>query len=214
MIYKVSMALIFCALLTACSNEKPFDGANSSSMNHAGNRFTLTCGDFVNGSPIPMDCACERLGGKNRPPKLRWANAPEGTHRFGLIMQDETRDKGDKATKHWAVLNIPVSITDIQSLIDQAPPEVVEGVNYKKTSGYAGPCPPGKHHYTFTVFALNKQMPLISPGRGFTTSQFEREFKPFIIRSAAISGTYTPSRERLFLDKIKRKLGRILSKIF
>jgi len=65
-------------------------------------------------------------------------------------------------------------------------------VNYQGQTGYAGPCPPRVHTYTFTVYALGVGMPLVGPGGAFTRSQFEFEYDDFILDSATLRGSFGP----------------------
>ena len=59
--------------------------------------------------------------------------------------------------------------------------------------GYDGPCPPWndeiKHHYVFTVYALNT--PSISIGTRFTGAEALAAIRPHILASAAITGIYS-----------------------
>lgn len=183
---------------------------NSSTIKVKNEIITLSSVQFSEGGVIPSECACEWLGGQNRPPLLEWHNAPPETGSFTLIMQDETRNKGDKAATHWSLFNIPASITETEQLSEQAVSGVSEGRNYRKKLGYAGTCPPGMHIYTFTIFALNTEMPMIPPGKEVTKSKFEREYKDYIIDSATLSGSYKPSKSRLLLNRAKTLISKLL----
>lgn len=213
---RILILLIILPLVTGCSDEESSSSKKNAVTNNNSqstmDRFTLASTEFSDGGEIPPDCACKWLGGENRPPVLRWINTPPTTESFALIMEDETGNKGDKATRHWSVFNIPATVTDTDKLKEQAAAEITEGRNYTNENNYAGPCPPKKHQYTFTVFALNGKMPFLPPGKEFTKSQFMREYNYSIIDAATISGTYKPSQSRLLFNKIKRKIRTILSK--
>lgn len=206
--------LLLSSLLVSCTNEEASQVKNDFSINNNNQNqtksFILFSNEFTDGGAIPSECACNWLGGKNRPPQLRWNNAPPETVSFTLLMEDETRNVGDKATKHWSVFNMPASMTDIDNLKEQVASGVTEGLNYTKKNGYAGPCPPKKHFYTFTIYALNKNMPFIPSGKEFARSQFKQEFNHCIIDTATITGTYKPSKSRLLLNKIKNKVSMFL----
>ncbi len=205
-------------ILLCCCNcgndlqEKKISSDNSEYKKQS-RSFILSSTDFFNGGVIPTDCACKWLGGKNLPPQLRWINVPSKTESFALIMDDETHKPGDEAVKHWAVFNIPVSFTEFASEEDKVAldkDKITKGRNYTEANGYAGPCPPNKHVYSFTVFALRKDMPFIETGKEFTRSQFKREYSNYIINSATLSGSYTPSKSRLLLNKVKNVLSKCL----
>ncbi len=84
--------------------------------------------------------------GKNISPHLEWTSVP-GVQSYALEMIDLDYQN----SKHWTVINIPVSTTSliqgvsIQSLTNDY------GVN-----GYTGPFPPSIHRYQFTIYAVNK----------------------------------------------------------
>lgn len=103
--------LIFLFFVVSCNNSDEMHNTNnftnSSEKKDKTALFSLSSLDFSNGNTIPTDCACEWLGGKNRPPSLLWENTPPETESFALIMDDETFKSGDGATKHWSVFNIP-----------------------------------------------------------------------------------------------------------
>ncbi len=69
---------------------------------------------------------------------------------------------------------------------------VTEGQNYMGTDGYAGPCPPNKHTYKFTIYALGTGMPIINSGEALTRSQFQSQYSQYILGTATMQGTYTP----------------------
>lgn len=205
--------LLVSFLLVSCESEKNtkmIDKPSASGSQNKTEVFTLMSTDFSDRGSIPTECASKWVGGRNRPPKLSWNNAPSETGSFTLLMEDETRGKGDNAIKHWSVFNIPASKTKIENINKQPADEVTEGLNYLKEKGYAGPSPPRKHLYTFTIFALNRSMPLIPAGKELTRSQFQREFGDYILDSATISGTYKPSQVRILFKKIKKLISGLL----
>ncbi len=204
--------IMLLVLLCCCNNVNDLQmkkiSSDNSNLQEQPESFVLASMDFPYGGVIPTDFACRWLGGNNLTPQLHWQNVPSATESFALIMDDETRKQGDKAVKHWAVFNIPASITEFETRQEKiAINGITEGRNYKNTNGYAGPCPPDEHVYSFSVFALKKDMPHIQAGNEFTRSQFKREYGDYIIDSATLSGTFTPSIGRLWLNKIKNILS-------
>ncbi len=157
--------------------------------------FSLTSQEFSNGSPIPLEYACTSLGGSNLSPHLSWSSPPSGTQSYALVMDDEDSPcgTGANACRHWAVFNIPASVTEFAKAQDMnAVPGATEGLNWEGMTGYTGPCPPNQHTYTFTVYALSAGMPVISQGTPMTRSQFESAYKAYIIESATLQGLFSP----------------------
>ncbi|MBT3487560.1 MAG: YbhB/YbcL family Raf kinase inhibitor-like protein [Desulfobacula sp.] len=157
--------------------------------------FSLSSQDFTNNGIIPLQNACISKGGSNISPQLSWKNPPQGTAGFALIMDDEDSPcgTGDNACKHWSVFNIPSSVNSFQANLDiSSITGLTEGENWEGNIGYAGPCPPDKHTYTFTIYALDSVIPAISSGVPMTRSQFANAYAPYIIDSATMKGTFTP----------------------
>ncbi|MGB1158305.1 MAG: YbhB/YbcL family Raf kinase inhibitor-like protein [Porticoccaceae bacterium] len=157
--------------------------------------FALTSGSYTNGNAIPLSNACTALGGADASPQFSWANPPVGTAGYALIMDDETPPCGTGALScvHWALFNIPASITSLETDIDVATIEgTVEGFTYIPTTNYEGPCPSSAHTYTTTVYALDSSMSAIPANSTFTRSTFELEYGGSILDQAEIMGTFAP----------------------
>lgn len=173
--------------------------------------FALTSSAFKNGGVIPTEFACIYMKGQNTSLPLEWKNAPKDTAKFAVIMDDETPpcESGDNACPHWSVYNIPSSVTSIakgqsvstvstnatkvDKLVD-VHKGVVEGMSYEV--GYAGMCPPNKHTYKVSVFALKSSMPTINQDKAneiLTRSKFKKLYASHIVGESTISGTFTPS---------------------
>ena len=98
--------------------------------------------------------------GDNISPALAWANAPQGTAAFAVIMFDGDA-RGGVGFWHWLAYNIP---SDVNSLARGAgnpatgllPNGALMARNDAGAHGYTGPCPPKgeKHLYQITVYAL------------------------------------------------------------
>lgn len=154
--------------------------------------FSLST-SFTDGGAIPLAHACKKQGGGNQPPRLSWSGAPAGASSFTVVMDDEDAPcgKGDRACRHWAVFNIPADVNQLDAGQDlKAISGVTEGRNYLSSDGYAGPCPPKRHIYRITIFALREGMPKIVPGTAMTRSSFESAYRQFIIGSATVSGHF------------------------
>jgi len=151
--------------------------------------FTLTSASYSSGGIIDAKYSCQ---GSNISPQYSWQNTPATTTSFALIMDDETAPCGigDQACKHWSVFNIASSMTSLSE--NAATSALTQGENYVGSVGYEGPCPPSKHTYKTTLYALNANMPSIQSGAALTRSQFEKMYKSYIVGSSTIEGTFTP----------------------
>lgn len=163
----------------------------------SGSSFSLTSQCFTNNGAISSYNACTYLGGSNMSPQLSWQSSPGGTASYALIVDDEDSPcgTGDNACKHWAVYNIPSSVTSLDSGQSQdmsVISGVAEGTNYTGVTGYVGPCPPNAHTYKFTIYALSSSMPTISAGTSLTRSEFASNYGAYILGSATLQGVYTP----------------------
>jgi Raf kinase inhibitor-like YbhB/YbcL family protein len=124
--------------------------------------FTLTSPDFKDGTRMPVKNAGNNKSnpncvGENVSPTLSWANPPEGTKSYALLMFDpEGRPPG--GVSHWVAYDIPVSVTGFaEGEVSKPSDKYVGGVGTAKLSTYTGPCTPAvaPHHYTFTLMATD-----------------------------------------------------------
>jgi Raf kinase inhibitor-like YbhB/YbcL family protein len=149
--------------------------------------FKLTSPAFQEGQPIPAKFTCE---GENISHALAWTDAPAGTQSFALI-NDDPDDDGPQPWVHWLIYNIPGFSRGLPENVPTDPtlPDgSLQGTNSFKKIGYGGPCPPtGIHHYTFTLLALDKVLPL-SPGA--TRSDLDAAMNGHILGQARLVGTY------------------------
>lgn len=156
--------------------------------------FTLTSQAFSSNQAIPSAYTCE---GADISPQLSWSGAPNGTKNFVLILDDpDAQSVSGKTFVHWIVINIPTEISDLPEAAIINFGHAQELLNDFGKTRYGGPCPPnGKHHYHFTLFALNEVMELnqIKPPLKipFTAEQFRSVMKKFIIGEAQLIGTFT-----------------------
>ncbi len=124
-----------------------------------GATLTVTSTAFVQDGGIPARYSCD---GDDISPPISWAGAPEGTQSFVLICDDPDAVIGTWV--HWVMFNIP---GDVTGLPEDVPDDetlsngALQGESSWSRIGYGGPCPPtGKHHYVFTVYALDTMLPL------------------------------------------------------
>jgi Raf kinase inhibitor-like YbhB/YbcL family protein len=112
-------------------------------------KLSLTSDAFKDGGAIPAQFTCD---GADQSPALAWAEPPQGTKSFALVVDDPDAPSG--TFRHWGAFDIPASARSLaagQSLGTQA-------MNDFGKPGYGGPCPPkghGPHHYHFKLFALD-----------------------------------------------------------
>jgi Raf kinase inhibitor-like YbhB/YbcL family protein len=143
--------------------------------------FALTSTDFTDGGPIPTELTCD---GADRPPTLAWSGAPEGTSEFALVFEDPDA----RGFVHWVVGGIP---GDALGLTGSLPAGAREGRNDFNGTGYSGPCPPARHTYVMTLYALAGPLDL----RGEVTADaVRRAAAAKTLATATLRGTYGPRR--------------------
>jgi Raf kinase inhibitor-like YbhB/YbcL family protein len=117
-------------------------------------RFSLTSTDIRKGKPIPhMFWGCT---GPGVSPELSWSGAPNTTRSFALTVYDPDAPTGS-GFWHWIAWDLPSSTRSLPTGAT-LPAGGVNGPNDGGGFGYTGPCPPVgdiKHHYEFTILALD-----------------------------------------------------------
>ena len=116
--------------------------------------FPLSSNDIEEGEKIPEI----HVAPSNVLPHLAWSDLPEGTKSIAITCFDPDAPTAS-GYWHWAVFNIPVSVSEFPQGIDLS---TIEGaVALKGDSGqraYYGPQPPaghGAHRYLFAVHAVD-----------------------------------------------------------
>lgn len=157
-------------------------------------RLALTSSAFAAGGTIPSRYTCD---GADESPPLAWANPPEGTRSWVLIVDDP--DAPDPAAPkmvyvHWVVYNIPAAVDHLAGNAARGgmPAGALDGLNDWKRTGYGGPCPPiGRHRYFHKLYALDTVLPdLHRP----TKSMVERAMQGHVLATAELVGTYQRRR--------------------
>lgn len=130
--------------------------------------MTLTSSAWKDGGVIPPKYA---QPGDDVSPPLAWAQVPDGTESFVLIMRDldAITINGTDIHLYWMLWNIPKDAR----MIPEGVPELEElpnGTRQISTSGpwYRGPAapPPGPiHHYAFELYALSAQIDVPAVGQ-------------------------------------------------
>jgi Raf kinase inhibitor-like YbhB/YbcL family protein len=133
--------------------------------------FTLSSPSFKDGERLAVKNAGNtktnpNCVGENISPALSWANPPEGTKSYALLMFDpEGRPPG--GVSHWVAYGIPVSVTGFaEGEVSKASDKYVGGISTQKVGFYSGPCTPAgaPHHYTFTLIATDLEPKALAPG--------------------------------------------------
>ena len=142
---------------------------------------------------IPQDHTAD---GKNLSPALTWSGAPTATKQFALVCDDPDVPMPGGFV-HWVVYKIPGTAKGLPADLPMeatlsAPAEIagtIQGLSGFRRAGYRGPAPPpGKpHHYTFTVYALDAELPL-EPG--LNRAQLMEAIKGHIIGQGALVAIY------------------------
>lgn len=160
------------------------------------NQFMLKSPSFKPGQPIPRiphKYAYIGCGGKNISPQLAWSGSPAGTQSFALIVDDPDAAPfhDGKTFYHWIMINIPASKTSFEEAGLFSLPIVQLANDYGSDhKRYDGPCPPkgsGVHHYRFTLYALDQDIPV---GLTHKVSDLERYVQSHNIGMAQLVGVY------------------------
>jgi Raf kinase inhibitor-like YbhB/YbcL family protein len=139
---------------------------------------------FQEGGDIPSKFTCD---GSDSSPPLQIVAVPSAAKSLVLIADDPDAPGG--LFTHWLVWNIP---PQTRSIAEGSAPTGVQGANDFGKSGYRGPCPPpGKHRYSFKVFALDRELDLRA---GAKRSQVDTAMKGHIIAQGELVGRYSRKR--------------------
>src|SRR5580698_3910120 len=132
------------SVLAAAVALAAFGGSHQASAQGA---FTLSSPDFKDGERFPTKNAGNNKSnpncvGENISPAFAWANPPDGTKSFALMMFDpEGRPPG--GVSHWVAYGIPVSVTGFaEGEVSKASDKYIGGTSTQKVGSYSGPCTP------------------------------------------------------------------------
>lgn len=133
--------------------------------------FTLSSPSFKDGERLATKNAGNNKSnpncvGENISPALNWANPPEGTKSYALMMFDpEGRPPG--GVSHWVAYGIAPSVTGFaEGEVSKASDKYIGGMSTQKVGFYSGPCTPAGpvHHYTFTLIATDLEPVALKEG--------------------------------------------------
>ena len=158
--------------------------------------ITVTSPTLKANEVLPIDHTAD---GKNLSPALAWSGAPANTKQFALIYDDPDVAFGTppQSFVHWVVYKIPGTAKGLPAELPMdavltAPADIagsIQGLSGFKRTGYRGPAPPpGKpHHYTWTVYALDAELPL---AEGLNRNQLLDAMKGHIIGQGSLVAIY------------------------
>jgi Raf kinase inhibitor-like YbhB/YbcL family protein len=156
--------------------------------------ITVTSATLKANETIPKDHTAD---GRNVSPAISWSGAPAATRQFALIMDDPDAQFGGGNFVHWVVYKIPGAAKGLPAELPMdatltAPAEIagtIQGLSGFRRAGYRGPAPPaGKpHHYTFTVYALDAELPL---AEGLNKADLLKAMEGHIIGQGALVSIY------------------------
>lgn len=138
----------YIAFKTVPKKQLSLTSNDSTEKNVTREHISLTSVAFAHEGTIPVTFTCN---GENKSPPLTITGVPNGTKSLSLIMEDPDAPLGPFT--HWILWNIPPDTKDI--LAGVLPAFSEQGTNSYGHVGYDGPCPPSRHRYYFTVYALD-----------------------------------------------------------
>jgi Raf kinase inhibitor-like YbhB/YbcL family protein len=149
------------ALAAACGSA----GANAQAV------FTMSSTGFKDGERLATKFAGNNKSnsncvGENISPALSWANPPEGTKSYALVMLD-VDGRPPVGFVHWVAYGIAPSVTGFaEGEVSKAGDKYVGGQSSVKLPHYFGPCtPPGPpHHYLFSLYATDLEPGALKEG--------------------------------------------------
>jgi Raf kinase inhibitor-like YbhB/YbcL family protein len=163
---------------------------------HAQGAFTLTSPSFKDGERLAVKHAGNNKAnpncvGENVSPAFAWANPPEGTKSFALLMFDpEGRPPG--GVSHWVSYGIPASVNGFaEGEVSKPSDKYVGGTGTAKLSSYIGPCAPAgaPHHYTFTLIATDLEPAALAAG--MTREELIKALDGHAKGATGLIGTYS-----------------------
>lgn len=152
----------------------------------------LTSPSLADGDRIPTRHSGD---GDDLSPPLSWADPPEGTAEFVLIVDDPDAPRPTPWV-HWLLYDIPADVRELEAGIPRSKrldePHAAQGRNSweEDNIGYRGPAPPrghGPHRYRFTLYALDEDLDL-EPGAD--RAALENAMEGHVLEEARLTATY------------------------
>jgi Raf kinase inhibitor-like YbhB/YbcL family protein len=170
-------------LVAACAHTTPAAGP-----------FTLRSATFAAGSVLPDSSVLDGLDchGANASPQLEWSGAPAGVQSYAVVLDDYEARGGDGFI-HWAIYDIPATVTALPANAGAAEPDLPGGGRHAWNDflrrRYDGPCPPegSPHRYRFTVYATDLRT-IDDAGTPMTWRKLRFILKGHILAQASLTG--------------------------
>jgi len=162
----------------------PLPGCHASNVK--GGTMNLTSTSFQ-GSQIPAKFTCSGVGIS---PQLAWSAPPAGTASLALIVTDPDAPRGTFV--HWVLYDLPAQTRALPEGVPNQS-QLADGSRQGRSdfdeTGYGGPCPPpgSRHHYHFTLYALDAKLNLPV---GATRAQVEAAMQGHILARGELIGLY------------------------
>jgi Raf kinase inhibitor-like YbhB/YbcL family protein len=146
-----------------------------------GSSLRVTSESFSDGGDIPMENVFTGCG------------APDGTKSYAITCFDPDAPTGS-GYWHWILANLPASVTSLAAGDgnSDSPKGAQGGYSDFGMHSYGGPCPPkghGKHHYTFTVYALDVDK-IDGASGGTTGATLVFMMRGHVLATGQITGTF------------------------
>jgi len=175
--------------------------------------MTLHSATFADGGTLPLStistipnssgqnsCTANGAAGGNESPQLTWSHAPHDTRSFVVIAYDVTAQ-----FTHWQMYNIPADTTSLpQNAGTPGSDFGLQNGNDFFQPNYNGPCPPTNltpfsHEYQFTVYALDRFLPVVpvfgefvpSGPQGLYQELIQASRQGHVLASASIAGFFS-----------------------
>jgi Raf kinase inhibitor-like YbhB/YbcL family protein len=159
--------------------------------------LTLTSSAFQDNGTLAVKNACSdkqrspNCVGENVSPPLAWANPPEGTKSFALLLFDP-EGRAPAGVSHMVVYGIPADVKGFaEGEISKPSDKFVGGKSTMNQAIYWGPgTPPNTdwHHYTFTLVATDLEPKALEPG--MTREELAAALKDHVKGSAGLIGRF------------------------
>ena len=163
---------------------------------YAAEPFTISSSSFKDGERLAVKNAGNNKTnpncvGENVSPPLAWANPPEGTKSYALLMFDpEGRPPG--GVSHWVAYGIPADVNSFaEGEVSKESKKYVGGTSLMKLPHYFGPCtPPGPiHHYTLTLMATDLEPTALAAG--LDRAEAIKALDGHVLQATGLIGTFS-----------------------
>ncbi len=159
--------------------------------------LTLTSPAFQDNGTLAIKNSCSdkqrtpNCVGENISPPFAWANPPEATKSFALLMFDP-EGRAPAGVSHMVVYGIPASVTGFaEGELSKPSDKFVGGKSLMGLPTYFGPgTPPNTdwHHYTFTLIATDLDPKALQPG--LTRDELAKALEGHVKASAGLIGRF------------------------